>query len=92
MDEVRNIISRGSNDIYNHITNTLDAGSYDVDSQETVMGKGDKRRPDQTTPEERDLRRKYATTKMTFDQFEIEYNKLMRQGKIKRSGRVVHEN
>ena len=53
------------------------------------MGKGDKRRPDQTTPEERALRDKYATTKMTFDQFEIEYNELMKQGKIKRNGRIL---
>jgi len=54
------------------------------------MGKGSKRRPDQTTREERGLRDRYATTKMTFDQFEREYKKLMRQGKIMRDGRVVN--
>lgn len=53
------------------------------------MGKGDKRRPYSTTKEERDLRRKYATTKMAFDQFEREYKKLMRQGLIKRNGKVI---
>ncbi len=53
------------------------------------MGKGDKRRQDQTTPEERTLRDRYATTKMTFDQFEYEYNELMKRGLIRRNGRVV---
>ncbi len=53
------------------------------------MGKGSKRRPDQTTKEERALRNRYATTKMTFDQFEKAYQKLMKQGLIKRNGRVV---
>lgn len=53
------------------------------------MGKGSKRRPDQTTCEERDLRDRYATTKMTFDQFERAYRKLMKQGLIKRNGRAV---
>ena len=52
------------------------------------MGKGSKRRPYSTTKEERDLHNRYATTKMTFDQFEREYQKLMRQGLIKRNGRV----
>jgi len=53
------------------------------------MGKGDKYRPHSTTQEEQDLRHRYATTKMTFDQFEIEYRKLMKQGKIKRNGRTL---
>ena len=53
------------------------------------MGKGSKRRPYSTTPEERDLRRRYAETKMTFDQFEIEYNKLMKRGLIRRNGRTL---
>lgn len=46
-------------------------------------------RPSQIGKEERELRRKYAYTKMTFEQFEIEYKKLMKQGKIVRNGRVV---
>jgi len=53
------------------------------------MGKGSKYRPHSTTQEERDLRYKYATTKMTFKQFEIEYKELIKQGKIKRNGRVL---
>lgn len=53
------------------------------------MGKGSKRRPYSTTKEERDLRNRYATTKMTFNQFEIEYKKLMKQGLIQRNGRVL---
>lgn len=51
--------------------------------------KGDWPRPYSTTKEERDLRRKYATTKMTFDQYEREYKKLMRQGLIQRNGRIL---
>ena len=53
------------------------------------MGKGSKPRPYSTTPEERALRNRYATTKMTFDEFEIEYNKLMKCGLIRRNGRVI---
>ena len=53
------------------------------------MGKGSRYRPHSTTPEERELRRKYATTKMTFDQFEKAYRKLMKQGLIKRNERVL---
>lgn len=51
--------------------------------------KGDWYRPDSTTREEQDLRYRYATTKMTFLQYEVEYKKLMKQGKIKRSGRTL---
>ncbi|MCK5608844.1 hypothetical protein KAR91_43630 [Candidatus Pacearchaeota archaeon] len=51
--------------------------------------KGDWPRPHSTTKEERDLRYKYATTKMTFDQFEIEYKKLMKRGLIRRNGRAL---
>ena len=43
-------------------------------------------RPYSTTKEERDLRDKYATTKMTFDQYERKYKKLLKQGLIKRNG------
>lgn len=45
--------------------------------------------PSSTTPEECDLRHKYATTKMTFDQYERKYKKLMKQGLIKRNGKVI---
>jgi hypothetical protein len=53
------------------------------------MGKGDKRRPYSTTREERDLRRRYAMTKMTFLQYERAYRKLLKQGLIKRNGRIL---
>jgi len=53
------------------------------------MGKGDQYRASSTTREERDLRRKYATTKMTFNQYEREYKKLMKQDLIKRNGKVL---
>lgn len=53
------------------------------------MGKGDKRRPDQTTREEQNLRDRYARGKITFDQYEKAYRKLMKQGLIKRSGRTL---
>ena len=58
--------------------------------EEQVMSvKGDWPRPHSTTKEERDLRHKYATTKMTFNQFEQAYRKLMKQGLIKRSGKTI---
>lgn len=53
------------------------------------MGKGDKRRPDQTTKEEQNLRDKYAHGDMTFKQYERAYRKLMRQGLIQRNGKVI---
>lgn len=55
------------------------------------MGKGSKRRPSFTTREEQDLRNKYAESRITFDEFEKQYKKLMREGKIKRNGRVVKD-
>lgn len=53
------------------------------------MGKGSKRRPDQTTRKEQNLRDKYAHGDMTFKQYERAYRKLMKQGLIKRNGRVI---
>ena len=53
------------------------------------MGKGDKRRPYSTTPEERALRAKYATTKMTRAQFDRAFKKLKKQGLIQRNGKVL---
>ena len=71
----------------------MNAGPYGMDSQKgIVMGtKGSWYRPHTTTREEQDLRHRYATTRMTFKEFEAAYRKLMRQGKIKRSGRVVRD-
>lgn len=54
-----------------------------------MMGKGSKRRPRATTREEQDLRDRYARGKMTFNQYERAYRKLMKQGLIKRNGRVL---
>lgn len=67
----------------------MDVGPYDMDSSETMMGKGSKRRPDQTTRAEQNLRDKYAHGDITFKQYERAYRKLMRQGLIKRNGRVL---
>lgn len=53
------------------------------------MGKGDRYRASSTTIEEQDLRYRYATTRMTFKEYEAAYRKLMRQGKIKRDGRTL---
>lgn len=53
------------------------------------MGKSDRRRPDQTTKEERALRERYAEGGMSFVQYERAYKKLMKQGLIKRNGRVI---
>jgi len=86
---VRNITILISNEIHNHITNTLDAGPYHMDSSEIVMGKGDTYRPHSTTRQEQNLRDKYAHGDMTFKQYERAYKKLMRQGLIKRNGRTL---
>ena len=59
--------------------------------EEREMGKGSKRRPSFTTREEQDLRNKYAESRIIFDEFEKQYKKLMREGKIKRNGRVVKD-
>lgn len=53
------------------------------------MGKGDRYRAHTTTREEQDLRDKYAYGDMTFKQYERAYRKLMRQGLIKRNGRIL---
>ena len=53
--------------------------------------KGDWPRKNQTTREERNLRWKYANGGMTFKQFEAKYKKLLKAGKIVRSGRVCDE-
>ena len=60
------------------------------ESRAVDIGKGSKYRPRSTTREEQDLRYRYATTKMTFNQFEIEWDKLKKQGLIKRDGRVIN--
>ncbi len=43
-----------------------------------------------STKEEQDLRHRYATTKMTFNQFEKAYQLLMKQGLIKRNGKTLN--
>lgn len=53
------------------------------------IGKTDKPRPYSTTREERNLRDALAYGKISFTEYEIKYNKLMKQGKIKRNGRVI---
>jgi hypothetical protein len=55
------------------------------------MGKGSKRRPESTTREEQELRWKYADRLITFDEFERQYKKLLKAGKIKRNGRVIKD-
>ena len=61
-----------------------------LDAQETVMStKGDWYRASSTTREEQDLRDRYARGKLSFDQYEIEYRKLMKRGLIKRNGRTL---
>ena len=54
------------------------------------MGKGSKRRPCCTTKEEQNLRDRYARGLMTFIQYERAYRKLMKQGKIKRNGKMLN--
>lgn len=53
------------------------------------MGKGSRYRPSSTTREEQNLRDKYAHGDMAFKQYERAYRKLMRQGLIKRNGKVI---
>lgn len=55
------------------------------------MGKGSQRRPCSIGKEEKAIRDALAYGKMTFEEFEIKYNKLLKEGKIIRSGRVVKE-
>jgi len=49
----------------------------------------ERQKPYQITQEEQNLRWKYANGGMTFEQFEVRYKQLMREGKIRRSGRVI---
>jgi len=53
------------------------------------MGKGDTYRPHSTTREEQDLRERYARTDMTRAEFDVEFEKLKRQGLVKRNGKVI---
>lgn len=53
------------------------------------MGKGHQRRPYSTSREERALRNALAYGKITFKTFMKRYNKLLKEGKITRSGRIV---
>ena len=51
--------------------------------------KGSWKRPPSTTREEQDLRDRYSRGKITFIQYERAYKKLLKQGLIKRNGRVI---
>ena len=55
------------------------------------MGKGSWKRPCCTTKEEQDLRDRYARGKITLEQFERAYRRLMRQGLIKRNGKILNQ-
>jgi hypothetical protein len=52
-------------------------------------GKGPDRRPRQTGDEEHRLRLMYADGELTLRQYRIRYNRLLRLGKITRSGRAI---
>jgi len=51
--------------------------------------KGDWPRPSSIGREERELREKLFEKRITFKQFEKEYRRLHREGKITRNGRVM---
>ncbi len=53
------------------------------------MGKTDKRRPDQTTREEQNLRDLYMNGRIGFATYEKKYKALMKRGLTRRDGRVV---
>lgn len=53
------------------------------------MGKGDKRRACCTTRQEEELRWQLATGVITFVQYERACRKLLKQGLIKRNGKVI---
>jgi len=53
------------------------------------LGKGSNPRPYTTTREERDLRDALAYGKISFTQFEKKYKILLKEGKIRRSGRKI---
>ena len=52
-------------------------------------GKGDARRPRQTTAQEEDLRYDLAFGLITPEYYQNRYNELLAQGKITRNGRPV---
>ena len=53
------------------------------------IGKTDKPRPYSTTREERDLRDALAYGKISFTEYEVKYKRLLKQGKIRRNGRII---
>jgi len=55
------------------------------------MAINEKQKPYTITREELDLRFDYAYGKITLKQYERRYEKLKKQGKIKRNGKVVKE-
>jgi len=56
------------------------------------MGKGSKRRPCTTGTAENNLRWALAEGRITFNEFEKRYKKLLEANKITRDGRVINEN
>lgn len=53
------------------------------------LGKGSNPRPYSTTREERNLRDALAWGLITFKEYERKYNILLKQGKIRRNGRIL---
>ena len=53
------------------------------------MGKGSRRRPRSTSVEEEHIRYALAEGRITFAEYERRYNRLLQEGKIVRSGKVV---
>jgi len=51
----------------------------------------EKQKPWAITREELNLRFDYAESKITLEEFKMEYKKLLKQGLIVRSGKVVRE-
>lgn len=56
---------------------------------DSMSVKGDNRRPCSIGREEKAIRDALAYGKMTFAEYEIKYNKLLKEGKITRSGVVI---
>lgn len=61
-----------------------------MSSKSSEAGKGSGRRPSQIGKEEEDLRYALAEGKITSEQFQSEYIKLLHTHRITRNGRVVY--
>lgn len=60
-----------------------------MSSGSSSAGKGDTQRPSQIGKEEEQLRWALANKQITFKEFETRFRKLLHEGKIVRSGRVL---